>query len=281
MKDLRGKVAVVTGAASCIGLALAERFAAEGMKVALADIELSALDEARTKLEASGAEVLAVVTDVSKPEEVERLAESTVERFGAVHVVCNNAGVGAGGPCWEHSLADWHWVLGVNLWGVIHGIHSFVPRMLKQGGEGHIVNTASIAGLVTGPGMGVYGVTKHGVVALSECLHHELKMFGSSLGVSVLCPAWVQTRIGDSDRNRPASLPEGSHAQSPQGEMARQLMRHLISTGIPPSAAAGAVVDAIQKGRFYVLTHPQFKRFVKARFDAILDEKNPEAVPMT
>jgi NAD(P)-dependent dehydrogenase (short-subunit alcohol dehydrogenase family) len=280
MKDLRGKVAVVTGAASGIGLALAERFAAEGMKVVLADIELGALEAARSKLEAGGAEVLAVPTDVSKAEEVERLASSTVERFGAVHVVCNNAGVAAGGMCWEGSLTDWQWVLGVNLWGVIHGVRAFVPRMIKQGDEGHIVNTASIAGLVTAPGMSIYGVTKHGVVALSECLHHELKLFGAPIGVSVLCPAWVKTRIDDSERNRPASLPEGPNADTPQAQMAQQMVRHMISTGIAPSAAADAVLKAIVEGRFYVLTHPEFKRFAKARFDAIIDERNPEAIPM-
>src|SRR5689334_1941764 len=175
MKDFAGKVAVVTGAASGIGRALADRCAQEGMKVVLADVEESALVRAADEFRATGAPILAVRTDVSKAEDVEALARKTVETFGGVHLLFNNAGVGAGTTAWETSLRDWEWVLGVNLWGVIHGLRSFVPIMLSQGSEGHIVNTASIAGLVLGPGLAAYKVSKHGVISLSETLYGELQ----------------------------------------------------------------------------------------------------------
>src|ERR1700687_6002094 len=178
MKEFRGKVAVVTGAASGIGRALAQRFAREGMKVVLADVEPAALEQAAREIDASGATTFAVRTDVSKAADVERLAQATVERFGAVHVVCNNAGVAVSGPTWMNTVADWEWVLGVNLWGVIHGVRVFTPLLLSHGGEGHIVNTASMAGMISGPGTAVYTVSKFGVVALSETLHHELTMLG-------------------------------------------------------------------------------------------------------
>src|SRR3989454_8974881 len=204
MKEFRDRVAVVTGAASGIGRGLAERFAAEGMKVVLADVEQSALDQADAEMRERGATVLPVRTDVSKPQQMEQLAQQTLEAFGAVHIVCNNAGVGGpGGPVWERTLADWQWVLGVNLWGVIHGIRTFVPIMLRQETEGHIVNTASVAGLVSLPMLTIYDVTKHGVVTLSESLYQELAMSGSRLRVSVLCPGFVSTNIMDADRNRP------------------------------------------------------------------------------
>src|SRR5262245_34708822 len=174
MKEFTGKVAVVTGAASGIGRALAERFARAGMKVVLADVETGALEEAAREIRATGAPTLAVRTDVSKAADVEGLARATLDAFGAVHILCNNAGVALGGPCWMHTVADWEWVLGVNLWGVIHGVRVFTPIMLSQGGEGHIVNTASLAGLFSGPGSAIYNVTKHGVVTLSETLSQEL-----------------------------------------------------------------------------------------------------------
>src|SRR5207248_8286700 len=206
MKDFQGKVAVVTGAASGIGRALAGKSMQEGMKVVLADVEESALKQAEDELKASGAEVLAVRTDVSKAGEVEALAQQAFATYGAVHLLCNNAGVGAGTTVWGSSLADWQWVLGVNLWGVIHGIHFFVPRMLAQGSEGHIVNTASAAGLISSPGLGIYKVAKHGVVTLSETLALELAARGAKLKASVLCPEWVNTRIMDAERNRPQGL---------------------------------------------------------------------------
>jgi NAD(P)-dependent dehydrogenase (short-subunit alcohol dehydrogenase family) len=208
MRELRGKVAVVTGAASGIGRAMAERFAREGMKLVLADVQEKPLAEARDAIARGGAEVIAVPTDVSKWEQVDALAKRAFEAYGAAHVVCNNAGVGTGGVTWEMSPADWEWVFGVNQWSVVHGIRAFVPRMIAQG-EGHIVNTASIAGLLSAPGMGAYCATKHAVVAISECLHLDLAVTGngSKVHVSVVCPAWVKTSIADSERNRPASLP--------------------------------------------------------------------------
>ena len=194
MESLRDKVAVVTGGASGIGLAMAERFLAEGMKVVIADVEAAALSPAAERLGTDGAEVLAVQTDVTVWADVEALAEAAYERYGAVHVVCNNAGVVTRGAAWEQSLEDWQWVIGVDLWGVIHGVKAFVPRMLASGEPGHVVSTASIAGLFAMPTIAPYNVAKVGVVALSETLHHDLRAAGSSIGVSVLCPGVVPTR---------------------------------------------------------------------------------------
>src|SRR6516164_1440114 len=235
MKEFQGKVAVVTGAASGIGRALAEKSAQEGMKVVLADVEESALWQAEYELQVSGAQVLAVRTDVSQAGEVEALAKITFDTYGAVHLLFNNAGVGGGTTVWESSLADWEWVLGVNLGGVIHGIHCFVPRMLAQGSEGHIVNTASSTGLVASSGLGIYKVSKHGVVTLSETLACELAARGARLKASVLCPEWVNTRIMDAERNRPQALqnvPEEQH-MSPEkvamAETVRQAFREWLA----------------------------------------------------
>src|ERR1044071_1599934 len=212
MKEFAGKVAVVTGAASGIGRGLAEACARERMKVVLADVDESALAQAERDLKDAGAEALAVRTDVSKAGDVEALARRTLEAFGAAHLLFNNAGVGAGTTVWESTLEDWQWVLGVNLWGVIHGVRTFVPLMLKQADECHIVNTASMAGLVSGPALGVYKVTKHGVVSLSETLQCELALMKSKVGVSVLCPAGVKTRVMESERNRPEELRNASES---------------------------------------------------------------------
>ena len=225
MKTFRDRVAVVTGGASGIGRALAERFAADGMKVVLADVEEEPLAATAREMTAAGANVLAVRTDVAKAADVEALAERAWSAYGAVHVLCNNAGVGGGGLSWECSLAEWEWVLGVNLWGVIHGVRTFVPRMLAGGDEGHVVNTASVAGLSTAPGMGSYNVSKFGVVALSEVMHHELTLLGAKLRVSVLCPAWVNTRIADADRNRPAEA-AANGASNPAFEAMRDAVRN-------------------------------------------------------
>ena len=281
MKEFHGKVAVITGAASGIGRALAEKSAALGMKVVLADVEESALKQAEAELQASGAQVLAVRTDVSQADEVEALAQITFETYGAVHLLFNNAGVGAGTTVWESSLADWKWVLGVNLWGVIHGIHFFVPRMLAQESEGHIVNTASSAGLVASSGLGMYKVSKHGVVTLSETLALELAARGAKLKASVLCPEWVNTRILDAERNRPQAVQDAPQEQqmSPEtaamAEMVIQVMRQLAQAGLPPSQVAEMVFDAIRQEKFYILTHPTTKQAVQLRMEAILQERVP------
>jgi NAD(P)-dependent dehydrogenase (short-subunit alcohol dehydrogenase family) len=274
MKEFREKVAVVTGAASGIGRALAQRFAQEGMKVVLADVEMPALEQATREIEAAGAAALAVRTDVSNASDVERLAQAALDRFGAVHVVCNNAGVAASAPSWMYTVADWQWVLGVNLWGVIHGVRVFTPILLAQGGEGHIVNTASLAGLISGPGAAAYNASKFAVVAISESLHHELTMLGSPVRVSVLCPGFVNTRIADAGRNRPATLGETA-PQLPGAEEMEQLGRQLLAAGSPPSIVADVVFGAIRDERFYIFPHPDWKPYIRSRMENILEERPP------
>jgi NAD(P)-dependent dehydrogenase (short-subunit alcohol dehydrogenase family) len=277
MKEFTGKVAVVTGAASGIGRGLAERCAREGMKVVLADVDETALAEAERELKEAGAEVIAVRTDVSKAEDVEALAQSALGAFGAVHLLFNNAGVGAGTTVWESTLEDWQWVLGVNLWGVIHGVRTFVPLMLKQGDECHIVNTSSMAGLVSGPALGVYKVTKHGVVSLSETLSCELTLMRANVKVSVLCPAGVNTRVMESERNRPAELQNAPAEESahPAVVQAEAMLRRLVAAGMSPAEVAAAVFDAIREERFYILTHEDWKPLVRKRMDDILLGRNP------
>lgn len=281
MKELRGKVAVVTGGASGIGRAMAERFAAEGMKLVLADIEEGALATAQKEMEGQGATVAAVPTDVSQASDVEALAKKTVDTFGAVHVLCNNAGVGPpGGPLWERSIADWQWVLGVNLWGVIHGVRVFVPIMRAQDSECHIVNTASLAGLVSVPFMGIYNVTKHAIVTLSETLHHELTLTGAKVKVSVLCPAWVNTRLADSDRNRPAGLTNAAETKSPQSEMVEMALRGFLATGLPSEQVADAVFNAVRDEEFYILTHAEGNEAIATRMQDILEGRSPTHQPV-
>jgi NAD(P)-dependent dehydrogenase (short-subunit alcohol dehydrogenase family) len=277
MKEFGDKVAVVTGAASGIGRGLAERCMQEGMKVVLADIDETALAQTERELKDAGAHVVAVRTDVSKFGDVDALAQRTLDAFGAVHMLFNNAGVGAGATVWESTLEDWQWVMGINLWGVIHGIRTFVPLMLRQADECHIVNTASITGLVSGPALGIYKVTKHGVVSLSETLYYELATMGSKIGVSVLCPAGVRTRIMDSARNRPVELQNASASESAHPAVAQteEMLRQLVETGMSPSQVAGAVFDAIRDERFYILTHEDWKPLVQKRMDDILQERNP------
>lgn len=279
MQELRGRVAVVTGAASGIGLALAQRFAAEDMKVVLADVEARALRLAEDELRGKAADLLAVEVDVSKPDDVERLARETYAAFGAAHVVCNNAGVAVMGAVHEHSLADWEWVLGVNLWGVIHGVRAFVPRMLAGGQDGHIVNTASIAGLTTSPFMSVYNVTKHGVVALSESMYKEFQASGAPIGVSVVCPGLINTNIMTSSRNRPERFAE----RGMPGDAARAWSEALaagLSTGYPPSEVAEQIVQGIRDERFYIVpSQPDVTARVTARAQDILALRNPTPRP--
>jgi NAD(P)-dependent dehydrogenase (short-subunit alcohol dehydrogenase family) len=274
MQDVEGKVAVVTGAASGIGLALATRFAESGMKVVLADVERDALAAATRTLQGAGHAVLAVPTDVSRGEDVEALAARTVAEFGGVHLLCNNAGVSVAGPLWEHSVRDWEWVLGVNLWGVIHGVRVFVPIMLGQDAEGHVVNTASVAGLTSFPMIGVYNVTKHAVVTLSETLARDLDVAGARVKVSVLCPGFVQTQILDSDRNRPERM---GRDERPRPAEVEDGIRALIAAGMPPAEVAGRVLDAVRAEQFYVLTHPDFRAQIKERFDGVLENRTPRA----
>lgn len=281
MRDLKGKVAVVTGGASGIGRAMADRFAAEGMKIVLADIEEEALARAQAEMLDNSVEVASKVTDVSKRESVEALADFSFETFGGVHVLCNNAGVAMGGVSWQNTVEDWDWMVGVNLWGVIHGIRAFVPRMIEQGDESHIVNTASGAGLQTRPFLGMYCATKHAVVALSESLYHELSLMGTKTKVSVVCPAVVNTRIGESQRNRPEafSSPEGEGNPAPMQAM-EQAFRAMLASGLAPAHVAGAVLDAILTERFYVITHEETKEAVRDRMENILAGRNPTFRPI-
>ena len=274
MHQLRAKVAIITGAASGIGRALADRAHEEGMRFVLADIQPDALAQAERELKDAGADVLAVRTDVSKPDQVEALAQRTLDEFGAVHVLFNNAGVAVGGPVWQYSLRDWQWIMGVNLWGVIHGIRTFVPLMLAQNAEAHIVNTASMAGLLSTPGLGAYNVTKHGVVTLSETLALDLAAVGAPIKVSVLCPGWVRTRISDSARNRPAEL-QDAPASPVTAEAADEPVRRLVAEGIPAEQVAGLVFEAIRTEQFYILTHPEWKVLVQRRTDNILNGRGP------
>ena len=273
MQQFEDRVAVVTGAASGIGLAMAERFAAEGMKVVLADIENNALQAAAGNLRGKGYPVLAHVLDVSKPDQVEGLARATYDAFGAAHVICNNAGVEVIGAAWEHTLADWEWLLGVNLWGVIHGVRAFVPRMIAGGEDGHIVNTASMAGLTTAPFMSVYDVSKFGVVALTESLYKDFLATGQKLRASVVCPGLINTKIMQSSRNRPAELAEGG-SYSEQAVQFRQALATGLSAGYDPSVVAGLVFDGIREEKFYIIP-AQNKDGIKRRAEDVVGERNP------
>jgi len=278
MKELVGRVAVVTGAASGIGKALAGRFAAQGMRTVLADVEKDALDEVASGLAATGADVLSRVTDVSSRSDVDALAAEVTERFGVPHVLCNNAGVsGGGGSLWSTTERDWDWVLGVNLMGVVHGIQAFVPAMVASGQAGHVVNTSSVLGLSTGAGS-IYGVTKHAVTRLTEGLWYDLQAAGAPIGVSVLCPGMVATRIVSAGRNRPEHL-RNEVAEDLAAAAARRTeaaQARFLEEGMSPEEVADLVVDAVLQDRFYVLTHPDMiKPMVEARFRAILDDTSP------
>lgn len=283
MEQLEGRVAVVTGGASGIGRAVATQLAGAGMHVVVADIQQDALDATVADLAEAGRRVIGVRTDVSDGDSVKALADAAVAEFGAVHVVHNNAGVGVGGPIWAHTERDWQWVLGVNLWGVIHGIRVFVPLMLEQGGPAHVVNTASMAGLISVPYLGAYNVSKHGVVTLSETLHRDLRLAGADIGVSVLCPGLVMTNIFESQRNRPEALDGdgGSGGLSALLEGAgdsRATEDALGSFGqvLSPDDVGAAVVDAVRRDRFYILTHPEStEALVRTRCDDIIDARHP------
>ena len=276
MKDVQGRVAVITGAASGIGRGMAESFAAAGMKLVLADVDADRLGLVARELEKTGAEVLPVKTDVSRQIEVDELARRALDAFGAVHVVCNNAGVAHGGvPTWQSTLHDWEWIVGVNLMGVVHGVRAFTPLLLEQG-EGHIVNTASMAGLISGGGNALYGVTKHAVVALSEALFNELAAQESArVRVSVLCPGWINTQIlQSSQRNQPEAvrhhLPQDR--TSPEAEIRRKMVESLLASGLEPRRVGDLVLDAVREERFWILTHPAMGGLVQAQVEAMMGD---------
>ncbi len=276
MKEFSGKVAVVTGAASGIGLAIAERCLTEGMKVVLADIDEASLSQAEIDLKRRGGSVLSVRTDVSIRSDVEQLASRTLAAFSQVNLLFNNAGVAAGGAPWEATWNDWEWVVGVNLWGVIHGVKVFTPLMLRQKTECHIVNTSSGAGLIAGGGSSPYGVTKHAIVALSESLYLTLQQRNSLVKVSVLCPGLVRTNIIDIERARPAGLRNEPVELSPEMQAGRAAFKAALDAGMPPGDVAEIVFNAIRNDRFYILTHPEWTEVIKLRTDNLLRMENPQ-----
>ena len=278
MKELSGKVAAITGGASGIGRALADGFAAAGMGVSLADIEPEPLADAVDQLTDLGVDVIGVECDVADASQVEAFATATFDHFGTAHVVCNNAGVGGGtGRTWEVSPEGWEWTLSVNLMGVVHGIRAFVPRFVEQG-EGHVVNTASLAGLRGAPMMAPYVATKHAVVGISESLHHEFALSGIPVGVSVLCPGFIRTRIAESGRNWPAHL-GANPAPEPDAPEA-EFIRSLVESGMDPADYAATVIDAIRADRFIVLSDPAHVAAIAARHDETRDGTTPRMAPL-
>lgn len=279
LTDLQGKTAVLTGAGSGFGLECARIGAAHGMNLVLVDVQADALAAAQAEFTAQGVPVLASRVDVSKADEMEALAAQVQARFGAPHFVFNNAGVGSGGLVWENSVADWEWVLGVNVWGVIHGVRLFTPMMLAAAKadpsyRGHIVNTASMAGLLTPPNMGIYNVSKHAVVSLTETLYNDLNLVSDQVSASVLCPYFVATNIHKSDRNHPAALAQQAKSQS---QLIGEAMTEKAVTSGKVTAAdvARYVFDAMREDRFYIYSHPHALGNAQSRFDAIVAGDNP------
>jgi NAD(P)-dependent dehydrogenase (short-subunit alcohol dehydrogenase family) len=280
MKEFKGKVAVVTGGASGIGWGIAERCATEGIKVVIADIEEAALKQAEKTLKDGGAEALAVRTDVSKLSDVEALAQKTLEAFGGANLLFNNAGVNTDislrKPVWENTIADWEWMVGVNLWGVIYGVKVFLPIMMRQNTECHIVNTSSMAGLLLEPQLVIYAVTKTGIIALSEGLYIQLKEKNSPIGVSVLCPAFVSSRLFEAERNRPTKLKNPSEPLKSRQQAALVKQFSQAAPTLTPEDNADIVFKAIREGTFYIFTDPLVQELFRQRAENILKGLNPE-----
>ncbi|WP_341312197.1 SDR family oxidoreductase [Paraburkholderia sp. IMGN_8] len=285
MFEFEGKVAVITGAASGFGRAFAEKGASLGMKLVLADVDPGALAQTVDALRAGGAQVLGVPTDVSNVTQVEALAQAALDAFGKVHLLFNNAGVGSGGFLWESSANDWAWVFGVNVMGVAHGVRVFTPIMLRQNEPAHIVNTASVAGLLSPPAMGVYNASKHAVVSLTETLYHDLQLAqaaksaqaaaGGEVGCSLLCPAFVPTGIANAERARPEALRNDTAPTRSQIAAGKQLQRAVQSGKLTAADVAALTFEAIKTRRFYIVTHPGIMETVKLRHEDIEQQRNP------
>ncbi|MGB8330199.1 MAG: SDR family NAD(P)-dependent oxidoreductase [Polyangiales bacterium] len=280
MDTFSEKTAVITGAASGIGFAMAERFAREGMRIVLADVERAALDKAVKRIRAPGAQAIGVTMDVAKADDVAALADRARSEFGGIHIACNNAGIFTGGLLWEESLADYHWSMDVNIWGVIHGIRTFIPIMLEQDTDCHLVNTASMAALTAMPYAGIYHMTKHAVLALSESLFHELAFITDKVKVSVLCPELVKTGIASCDRNRPAVYTKpGDVIETDGRQLVMESIREGVAGGIDPSVMAERVVAAIRSGAFYILSEDGWRDCAYQRMDDIREGRNPVLAP--
>jgi NAD(P)-dependent dehydrogenase (short-subunit alcohol dehydrogenase family) len=281
MKSFQGRTAVITGAGSGFGLEVSRLAAQRGMKLVMVDVQKDALDRAAAEMQALGAEVLAAQVDVSKADAMEALGASVAQRFGAPHLVFNNAGIGAGGLIWENTVKDWEWVLGVNVMGVVHGVRIFTPMMLEaarkdRAYEGHIVNTASMAGLLNPPNMGVYNVSKHAVVSLSETLYQDLRLVTEQIGASVLCPFFVPTGITQSDRNRPEALREAAAQPTKSQLIGRAMTDKAVSSGkVTAAQVAGFVMDAVANDRFYIYSHPRSLASVQTRLEDVVQGRNP------
>ncbi len=279
MEDLQGRVAVITGGAGGIGAALAARAGREGMRVVVSDIDRRSADAVVSELVAGGVDAVAIETDVRDPDAVEGLAAAVDDRFGGTHVLFNNAGVGLSrGLLWEETLEDWEWVVDVDLWGAIHVLRSFVPRMLAHGEPGHIVNTASMAGIIPGPGMAAYRVAKSGVVGLTETLYADLQLIRAPIGVTLLCPGWVRTGINDSARFQSSAA---AGFASAHGEFLAGLMKDVVDSGRDPADVTDLVFAAIASDQFYVFTHPEWNKAITYRAQNMINGVNPPPGPMT
>lgn len=275
MKFFKNKVAVITGGASGLGRAMAYRFAEAGMRIVIADIEAKTIEETLDFFRMQSFEAVGEVCDVSQPGDVENLAQATMDHFGSVDILCNNAGVSASGRAWEHTKEEWEWAIGVNVWGVINGIRTFTPLMLDQNTEGHIINTASVAGLLSLPQMSLYCLTKHSVVTLTESLYHDLREVDSKLSCSVLCPAYVPTKISDSERNRPSHLKD-KRIKTEENLRMEEKLKYAVEAGkISAKNVAELVFEAVLSDKFYILSHPRIKPTVETRLWDVLQDRQP------